>query len=50
VILASQTAGVMMVLLGLIGAGMAIIFGAPYGAQYAWYYDKGKLSYSQDVK
>jgi urea transporter len=32
VILASQTAGVMMILSGLIGAGMAILFGAPYGA------------------
>ena len=50
VILASQTADAMMVLSGLIGAGMAILFGAPCGAQYAWYYDKGKLSYSQDVK
>jgi hypothetical protein len=40
----------MMVLSGLIGAGMAILCGAPYGAQYAWYYGEGKLSYSQDVK
>ena len=48
--LASQTAGAMMVLSGLIGAGMAILFGAPCGAQYAKHYDKGKLSYSQDVK
>ena len=31
-------------------AGMALLFGAPYGAQYAWYYDKGKPSYGQDVK
>jgi len=35
VILASQTAGAMMVLSGLIGAGMDIIIGAPCGAQYA---------------
>ena len=50
VILASRTAGLMIVLLGLICAGMAILFGAPYGTQYTWYYDKGKLSYCQDVK
>src|ERR671929_1002554 len=31
VFLASRKAGAMMVLSGLIGAGMAIIFGAPYG-------------------
>jgi urea transporter len=31
VILASRTAGAMMVLSGLIGAGMAILLGAPYG-------------------
>lgn len=31
VFLASRTAGAMMVLSGLIGAGMAIAFGAPYG-------------------
>jgi urea transporter len=31
VILASRTAGAMMALSGLIGAGMAILFGAPYG-------------------
>jgi urea transporter len=31
VIVASRTAGAMMALSGMIGAGMAIIFGAPYG-------------------
>ena len=31
VFLASRKAGIMMVLSGLIGAGMAILFGAPYG-------------------
>src|ERR671929_2311879 len=31
VLLASRKAGAMMVLSGLIGAGMAILFGAPYG-------------------
>ena len=31
VFLASRTAGVMMVISGLIGAGMAILLGAPYG-------------------
>ena len=31
VILASRTAGAMMVLSGLVGAGMAILLGAPYG-------------------
>jgi urea transporter len=31
VVVASRTAGVMMVFSGLIGAGMAILFGAPYG-------------------
>src|ERR687892_1700451 len=31
VFLASRNAGIMMVISGLIGAGMAILFGAPYG-------------------
>ncbi len=31
VFLASRSAGIMMVISGLIGAGMAILLGAPYG-------------------